>query len=305
MKDKLLRLNLYVGLVIFIVSVILLSRQLAFMKTWFYCFAWWSFILVMDSLNFRIRKFSPLSESTKTFLYSAFISVFVWLIFELFNLRLKNWHYHDLPAFFMERWLGYFIAFASVIPALREISCFIEGFLKKKNLALFRIKPSPPFLKACVFLGVFFIFLSISWPRLFFPLVWLCFIFLLEPLNFWLKNETFLADAANKNWTRIWSWILAGLAAGFFWELWNFFAGSHWEYSLPYLNFGHVFHMPVFGYTGFMPFALEVFAFYQLFVWARKELEKRILIKTLLFIFFIFCYLVCFYLIDSYSQNGS
>lgn len=303
MKEKILRFNLYLGLLIFAISAILLILQISFIKTWFYCIAWWSFILVMDSLNFRIRKVSPLSESTKTFLFSAFISVFVWLIFELFNLRLKNWHYHDLPPHLFERWLGYFIAFASVIPALREISYFFEGLLKKKSPVLFRLKVSPPFLKLCVFSGILFIFLAVSWPRLFFPLVWLCFIFLLEPLNFWLKNATFLADQERKNWTRIWSWILAGLAAGFLWELWNSFAGSHWEYSLPYLNFWRVFHMPVFGYTGFMPFALETFAFYQLFARVQKELEKRILLKTLIFIFLILFYLGCFHLIDSFSRG--
>jgi hypothetical protein len=301
MKEKILRFNLYVGLLVFVVSVILLTLHYSFIKTWFYCLAWWSFILVMDSLNFRTRKISPLSESAKTFLFSAFISVFVWLIFELFNLRLKNWHYHDLPSFTFERWLGYFIAFASVIPALREISCFIEGFLKNKRLALFRLKIPPNFLKLFVFLGMLFIFLTSACPRLFFPLVWLCFIFLLEPLNHWLKNATFIADLEKKNWTKIWSWILAGLVAGFFWELWNFFAGSHWEYTLPYLNFWRVFHMPVFGYTGFMPFALEIFAFYQLFGWMRKKLEKRSLAQTLTFILLILFYLGCFYLIDSYS----
>jgi hypothetical protein len=301
MKEGILRFNLYAGLLILIISAILLSLNFPFIKTWFYCFAWWSFILVIDSLNFRIRKASPLSESAKTFLFSAFISVFVWLIFELFNLRLKNWSYHDLPSHLFERWLGYFIAFASVIPALREISYFIEGLQKKKSFALFRLKASPNFLKLCVSLGVLFIFLAIGWPGLFFPLIWLCFILLLEPLNYWLKNVTFLADLEGKNWTRIWSWILAGLAAGILWELWNFFAGSHWEYSLPYLNFWRVFQMPVFGYTGFMPFALEIYAFYQLFVWVQKELEKRILKKTLFFVFLIFFYLGCFYLIDSYS----
>ncbi len=304
MKEKILRFNLYLGLLILLISAVFLSLQLSFMKTWFYCFAWWSFILFLDGLNFRIRKVSPFSESPKIFLFSAFISVFVWLIFELFNLRLQNWHYHDLPPHFYERWLGYFIAFASVIPALREISCFIEGFLKKKNPALFRLKVHRHFLKICVFIGILFVILPIGWPKLFFPLVWLCFIFLLEPLNFWLKNETFLADLAKKNWTRVWSWILAGLVAGFFWELWNFFAASHWEYSLPYLDFGRVFQMPVFGYTGFMPFALEIFAFYQLFVWLRKKLEKIVLVKNLIFLFLILFYLGCFYLIDSYSLIG-
>ena len=301
MKEKILRANLFAGLSIFVISVILLAFRIPFMKTWFYCFAWWSFILVMDSLNFRRRKASPLSESARTFLFSAFISVFVWLVFELFNLRLKNWQYHDLPPAAAERWLGYFVAFASVIPALREISYFFEGLLRKKGPALFRLKVTPFFLKLCVFLGLVFIFLTITWPQLFFPLVWLCFIFLLEPLNHRLKNATFLADQQRKDWARIWSWILAGLAAGFLWELWNFFADSRWEYSLPYLNFWRVFHMPVFGYTGFMPFALEVFAFYQLSLWLRRKLEKRIVIKASIFSLLILFYLGCFYLIDSFS----
>jgi len=301
MKEKILRLNFYFGLILFIFSAFLLILHLPFMKMWFYCFAWWSFILVVDSLNFRRRKASPLSESTGKFLFSAFISVFVWLVFELFNLRLKNWSYHDLPSSIFERWLGYFIAFASVIPAMREISFFIEGFFKKKRLALFRMKPSPIFLRLCVFLGVLSIFLSLSWPRLFFPLVWLCFIFLLEPLNFWLENKTFLADLERREWTRLWSWISAGLVAGFFWELWNFWAGSRWEYSLPYLNFWRVFQMPILGYTGFLPFALEIFAFYQLFSGMYKKLEKKILIKTVIFVFLILFYLGCFYLIDTFS----
>jgi len=301
MKERILRFNLYLGLFILVVSVLLLSLQFSFIKTWFYCFAWWSFILIMDSLNFRIRKISPLSESTKTFLFSAYISVFVWLIFELFNLMLKNWSYHDLPASPWERWLGYFIAFASVIPAMREISFFMEGLLKKKSIALFRLKAPPHFLKLCVFLGLVFIFLAITWPSLFFPLVWICFIFLLEPINFWLKNETFLFDLERKDWTRLWSWIIAGLVAGFFWEFWNFLANSRWEYFLPYLNFWRVFEMPVFGYTGFMPFALEIFGFHQLFSWMYKKIEKKFLLKMIIYIFLILFYLGCFYLIDNFS----
>jgi len=301
MKGRILRFNLYAGLLVFVMAAILLWLKTPFMKIWFYCFAWWSFILVMDSLNFRIRKTSPLSQSMKTFLYSTFISVFVWLVFELFNLRLANWHYHDLPLSAAERWLGYFIAYATVIPALSEISCFLEGFLAKKRPSFFRLEASPPFLKFCVFLGSLFLILTVAWPKLFFPLVWLCFIFLLEPLNYWLKNDTLLADLAKNDWTRMWSWMLAGLAAGFLWEFWNFFADSRWEYSLPYLDIWRVFQMPVFGYGGFIPFALEVFAFYQLFLWAKKKLDKNIPMKTAFFLILVIFYFGCFYLIDTCS----
>jgi hypothetical protein len=280
---------------------VLLILGVPFIKDWFYSFAWWSFILIMDSLNFRRTKRSPLSESTKLFLFTAFISVFVWLIFELFNLRLRNWTYHDLPPSLWERWLGYFVAFASVIPAIKEIAFFIRSFFKGKEFSLFKIRVSPLLLRILFILGVFSVFLSLSWPRIFFPFVWLCFIFLLEPLNYRLKNRTFLREVEEEKWSLVLSWILAGLLAGILWEFWNFWATSHWQYSLPYLNSGRVFQMPVFGYTGFLPFALEVFALYQFLFWFYRKLEGKPLVKNMASIFLLLFYGVCFYLIDTFT----
>jgi hypothetical protein len=301
MKEKILRLNLYLGLFGLIFSAFLLVLDVSFMKTWFFCCSWWSFILVMDSLNFRRSKASPLSDSVKNFLFSAFISVLVWLIFELFNLRVKNWTYHDLPPNILERWLGYFVAYASVIPAMNEISLFAQSFLSKKRLGLFRIKGTPALLKSWFFSGIASIILVLAWPRLFFPFIWLCFIFMLEPLNFWLKNETLLKDLKKRDWSRFWSWLLAGLVAGFLWEFWNFWAGSHWEYSIPYLNFWRVFQMPVFGYTGFLPFALEVFALYQLLFALYKKLQRKIVFKGMIVILLLLFYAGAFYLIDTFT----
>ena len=301
MKEKILRLNLYFGLFGLIFSALLLALNVSFMKTWFFCFSWWSFILVMDSLNFRKRKASPLSDSLGNFLFSAFISVLVWLIFELFNLRVQNWTYHNLPPNILERWLGYFVAFASVIPAMREISLFAQSFFSKKGLALFRIRGTPALLKSWFFSGIILIILALAWPRLFFPFIWLCFIFLLEPLNFWLKNKTFLEDVGKKDWTRFWSWLLAGFVAGFLWEFWNFWAGSHWEYFIPYLNFWRVFQMPVFGYTGFLPFALEVFALYHLLFALYKKLQRKILLKSMVVILLLLFYAGVFYLIHTFT----
>jgi len=301
MKEKILRLNLYFGLFGLMFSALLLVLHVSFMKTWFFCFSWWFFILVMDSLNFRRRKASPLSDSVKNFLFSAFISVLVWLVFELFNLRVKNWTYHDLPPNILERWLGYFVAYASVIPAMREISLFIQSFLSKKKLALFRVRGAPALFKSWFFSGIILIILALTWPRLFFPLGWLCLIFLLEPLNYWLKNETLLKDLKKGDWTRFWSWLLTGLVAGFLWEFWNFWAGSHWEYSLPYLNFWRVFQMPVFGYIGFLPFALEVFVFYQLLFALYKKLQRKVVLKSMIIILLLLFYAGGFYLIDTFS----
>lgn len=301
MKEKILRFNLYFGFSLFLFSSFLIILKLAFMKTWFFSFAWWSFILVMDSINFRKTKESPLFESGRTFLFTAYISVFVWLVFELFNLRLGNWSYHDLPRSSMLRWLGYFVAFASVVPAMREISFFFINIFKRKRISWFRIRGTPALRHLSLSLGVACIFLPFFWPSLFFPLIWLCFILLLEPLNYRLKIGSFLRDVENNDWSRFWSWVLTGLIAGFLWEIWNFWAGSRWEYSLPYLNFWKIFQMPVFGYTGFLPFALEVFVLYQILAFLYEKIQKKILLKSLVITGLLLFYLGSFYLIDTFT----
>lgn len=301
MKDKVLRLNLYLGLMGFFGSTLLLVLKSSFMETWFFCFAWWSFILFLDSLNFRKNGSSPLSESCGDFLFMAFLSVFVWVVFELINLRLKNWSYHGLPLHTTERWTGYFVGFASVIPAFQELSLFFRKVLKGKRLSLFRVKPKPLLLRGCVLLGLVSVLLVLLWPRIFFPLPWLSFLFLLEPINYSRKNDSFLRDFEKRDWTRFWAWSFSGLVAGILWEMWNFWSGSHWEYSLPSLDFVRVFHMPVLGYTGFLPFSLEIFAILTFFSDVKKKLKGKETVKILILIVLgLFC-LAGFYLIDKFT----
>lgn len=231
----------------------------------------------------------------------AFISIPVWLIFELFNLRLQNWSYHNLPTELPLRWLGYCLAFASVIPALLELSRLFQIAFKGKAISFVRLKTTPGFLNGCIILGFSLLVLSVLFPNLFFPLVWLGFIFLLEPVNYRLKIDSFLADAERHYGNRIISWLLAGFAAGVLWESLNYWAGSHWEYSIPYLNFCKIFQMPVFGYGGFLPFALEVFALYTLLDLIRKKTIGRRIIRMVLVAFILVFNALAFHLMDTYT----
>jgi hypothetical protein len=304
MRNIVIRLNLYLGLTVFALSWVFLFLGSSFVETWFFCLAWWSFILVLDSLNVRLRGSSPFSRSPALFFSAALFSVVVWNVFELFNLRLQNWSYHDLPTARPERWLGYFIAFASVIPALEELAVLVRPIFTDR-LRLFRIRVSPLLLRCSLLAGLFSLALSVLWPRLFFPLIWLGFIFLLEPLNYRLGNRSIIGEMGKDDWAAFWSWVGAGLAAGFFWEFFNFWAGSRWKYHLPYLDFGRVFEMPALGFTGFLPFALEIFAFWQLFLWVSKRLGKRNpLARTAVIVAFVlFCGGV-FALIDRFTLRG-
>ncbi|MDH3944835.1 MAG: hypothetical protein OEV06_12140, partial [Anaerolineae bacterium] len=104
----------------------------------------------------------------------------------------------------------------------------------------------------------------LAWPGWFFPFVWLSVVFLLEPLNARLGNPTLSAYLASGDWRPLIALGLGGLLCGFFWELWNYFSYPKWVYHVPLFDFGHIFEMPILGYGGYIPFAWELWALYQL-----------------------------------------
>jgi hypothetical protein len=63
--------------------------------------------------------------------------------------------------------------------------------------------------------------------------------------------------------------LAAGAVCGVLWEFWNYWAATRWTYTVPYLGDVKVFEMPVLGYLGFPPFALECWAMYH---WVRGQL---------------------------------
>ena len=56
--------------------------------------------------------------------------------------------------------------------------------------------------------------------------------------------------------------LAAGLICGFLWEFWNYWALTKWTYTVPYFGDIKLFEMPVLGYLGFPPFAIECWAMY-------------------------------------------
>ncbi len=73
---------------------------------------------------------------------------------------------------------------------------------------------------------------------------------------------------------RIWSLMLGGFFCGVLWEFWNFWAGSKWLYHIPYFGDWRVFEMPVLGFLGFPPFALECWILYHLLRARPRKMES-------------------------------
>ncbi|HJL69301.1 MAG TPA: hypothetical protein QGI30_00380 [Anaerolineales bacterium] len=122
--------------------------------------------------------------------------------------------------------------------------------------------------------------LLLIWPGFFFPAVWLAVFFILTPANAWLRNRTIWNDTARGDWRPLVSLALGCLLCGFFWEMWNFFSYPKWVYHIPFFDFLRVFEMPLLGYGGYLPFALELFALYHLLSsyprsGGRRQLSRR------------------------------
>jgi hypothetical protein len=291
------------GLAGLAVSAALLARGAPFMKTWFYCFAWWSLLLVLDGVNLRRTGVSPMTADFPVFVRTALVSVPAWLVFEAFNIRLRNWSYHGLPPDLPVRWLGYFAAFATVTPALKEFAALFLSFGRERSRPR-RLKVTPALLRVLTASGALMLALPLVAPRLFFPLVWLGFVFLLDPVNYRRGRPSFLRDLEEGRRRPVVSWMIAGLAAGLIWEFLNWWSGSHWEYHIPYLNFGRIFQMPIFGFGGFIPFALEIFA---LDVYVQGVYEKTRSRAAWRIVFWAAVALFCaavFFLIDRYSLGS-
>jgi hypothetical protein len=60
--------------------------------------------------------------------------------------------------------------------------------------------------------------------------------------------------------------------------------------------------MPLLGYFGFIPFALEIYAVFQLFLYFKKKLKNKTFLKYLIIAFGFIFDLIVFYLIDVYSS---
>jgi hypothetical protein len=92
--------------------------------------------------------------------------------------------------------------------------------------------------------------------------IWLGFIFLLDPLNARAGGESILGDLRDRHVNRLVNLLAAGLVCGVVWEFWNYWAHAKWIYNVPILPHVKIFEMPILGFGGFPPFAVECFVMY-------------------------------------------
>ncbi len=227
---------------------------------------WLGYALTLDALAYRRKGSSLLARSPRRYVGLFLLSAPVWWLFEVFNLRLRNWVYLGRE-FFDDLTYGVLatLAFSTVMPAVFSTAEWLAGqsWLERFRRGP-RIAPTRRVAATFFLLGWAGLALMLLWPRYFFPLVWVAPYLITEAVNIWRGHRSFLEWTAQGDWRPVFAVALGTLFTGFFWEFWNVFSYPKWVYHVPFVQFWHVFEMPLLGYLGYLPFGLELFAFYHL-----------------------------------------
>lgn len=277
----------YAGLMIILFAEWLLFSGNETAGRWFTPIVWSGYILFVDALLYKLQGRSLLVTARVEMLIIALISIGGWWLFELYNApRFWRsdvelwWHYHNLESNPYLRRIGYDWAFATIFPALFLTAELLRASLFRSLTLTRGIRFSRSGLHLMVALGSLAAIIPlIIVSKWLVPLVWLSWVFVLDPLNYLRGSPSITGDLARGHLGRLAALLASGAVCGVLWEFWNYWAITKWTYTIPYLGDIKIFEMPVLGYFGFPPFAVECWAMYvfcrSLLLGARTNKSER------------------------------
>jgi hypothetical protein len=260
------RLPLYgwIGIVVLAAAEWLMFHHVWPVNVYFTPIAWTAYLMIVDAMVLASGGRSRLHDAPGRFLLTALLSIPLWFVFEAYNLRLENWTYVGVPVGWAGAVLGYGWSFATITPAILETADLVGvlGWFKPAQPVRFS-RSSKSLMMA---FGALCLVLPIALPAhagaYLFGLVWIGFVFLLDPINERIGAPSLLRDLAAGQPSRFYSLFVSGWVCGWLWEFWNYWAAAKWHYIFPIMQHKKIFEMPMLGYLGFLPFALECFVMY-------------------------------------------
>ena len=282
------------GLLLMIVSEAATLAKIEPFWSWNTPIAWTGFILFADSVVFRARGQSWMRSAPRELAGLAIASIPLWLVFELYNLYIDNWHYVGLPENFWLRMFGYAWSFGTIWPAIFEGADFVavcRGMMRRNPVSAYApavptkrsatvsttvsataattaavpsVRPVAPVVPAVsIAVGAACLVWPLAQPSRYLAApVWLGFIFLLDPINAWISGESLLQDSRRGRWDRLVNLAASGMLCGVLWEFLNYWSRAKWHYTVPIMESFKIFEMPIPGYLGFPVFAIECFTMY-------------------------------------------
>ncbi len=254
----------WVGLVLVLVMWPMNWLLPGYRTAWLFFPLWCGYALTVDALTFWRKGTSLLTRSWRRYIGLFLISIPAWWLFEAINLRTQNWAYTGREAFSP---LAFFMLasmnFSIVVPSVFGAAEFISSFEFIRRMQPWKAIPDDLRTTQIFFaFGWLMLALMFAWPLYFFPFVWISVYFITEPVNVWLGNRSLVEFTRRADWRPVISLFLGVLMTGFFWEMWNYFSFPKWYYQVPFVGYFHIFEMPLLGYGGYLPFALELYALY-------------------------------------------
>lgn len=238
---------------------------------------WLGYVLLVDGWTARRDGTSLATRAPRAFAGLFLLSVPLWWAFEAANAVLGNWEYVGREHFTdLEFALLSSLAFSTVVPAVLVSAEWARGL---RWIELFargpRIAATPALRTGLVVAGLALLGATLRWPRVCYPGIWIAGVFLLEPLVHARGGRGLLGALSRGDW-RPWFALWTGaLACGFFWELWNVRSYPKWIYHVPGIDGPKLFEMPLLGYLGYLPFALEVYLWKELWLREPELLVER------------------------------
>lgn len=254
----------WVGLALVAIGQWLILARPPVWGEWYFPFVWYGFLLTADALNARVGAGSLARERPGEFATMVLLGAAFWWIFEGYNLAIQNWHYLGAQKFTpLEYFLVASLDFGVVLLAIWLVARLLLQVLGWRGLSWRRVpRPSRRACYLLVVAGIVAAILPLVAPRYAFPLTWVGIPLALDPLNYLRGRPSILGQLVRGRWGVPLALMLAGPVTGLFWEFWNYWAYPKWYYTVPFFDLWHLFEMPLPGYGGYVPFALELYALY-------------------------------------------
>lgn len=228
---------------------------------------WWGYIMAVAAWLRRRQGASLLSGGRDRLVMFALLSVAFWCVFEAYNCVMPGWEYVNLHPNLSVRYVGYVVAFATILPGMFLTAELLQSYGVFINTRIPPLRWSPVALQTSLWLGAAFClvppFLPVEWRGYTWALVWVGFILWLEPINYRRGAQSLFRDWEYGDVSRTLQLLMAGAVCGLLWEFWNYWAYTKWVYTFPVvLRDVRYFEMPVLGFLGFLPFAIEYFVLF-------------------------------------------
>ncbi|HVM59249.1 MAG TPA: hypothetical protein VMV72_00145 [Verrucomicrobiae bacterium] len=227
---------------------------------------WWAYILIIDAWIYQRRGTSLLTARRGSLVIQCILSIIFWCLFEAYNRVMPGWRYINLPADLSARFLGYAIAFATIMPGMFLTCELFQSYDAFERAWMPRVRWSRGGLVGSAVMGALFVLVPPFMPTpargYLWAFVWMGWFFLLEPFNYWRGMPSIYRDWQQGDPSRMLQLFAAGAVCGLLWEFWNMWAYTKWVYIFPLGQNVKYFQMPLVGFLGFLPFALEYFTMF-------------------------------------------